>query len=49
MAAGFSIANEFGSALRELQKLSECGLIWADCEAMERRHNVGRRSLILHE
>jgi len=42
-----SIAHEFDAALRELQKLSEVGLIWADCEAMERRHNVGRRSLIV--
>ena len=42
-----SIAHEFDAALRELQKLSECGLIWADCEALERRHNVGRRSLIV--
>jgi hypothetical protein len=42
-----SIAHEFDAALCELQKLSECGLIWADCEAMERRHNVGRRSLIV--
>jgi hypothetical protein len=42
-----SIAHEFDAALRELQKLSEAGLIWADCEAMERRHNVGRRSLIV--
>ena len=42
-----SIADEFDSVLRELQKLAEAGLIWADCEAMERRHNVGRRSLIV--
>ena len=42
-----SIAGEFDAALRELKKLSERGLIWADCEAMERRHNVGRRSLIV--
>jgi ATP-dependent DNA ligase len=42
-----SIAHEFDAAMRELQKLSEAGLIWADCEAMERRHNVGRRSLIV--
>lgn len=42
-----SIAHEFDAALRELKKLSERGLIWADCEAMERRHNVGRRSLIV--
>ena len=42
-----SIAHEFDAALRELQKRSGAGLIWADCEAMERRHNVGRRSLIV--
>jgi hypothetical protein len=42
-----SIAHEFDAALRELKKLSATGLIWADCEAMERRHNVGRRSLIV--
>jgi len=42
-----SIAHEFDAALRELQKLAEAGLIWADCEAMERRHKVGRRSLIV--
>ena len=42
-----SIADEFDAVLRELQKLAEAGLIWADCEAMEHRHNVGRRSLIV--
>ena len=42
-----SIAGEFGAALRELRELSGRGLVWADCEAMERRHNVGRRSLIV--
>ena len=42
-----SIAHEFDAALRELKKLSATGLVWADCEAMERRHNVGRRSLIV--
>ena len=42
-----SIAGEFDAALAELKKLSSTGLIWADCEAMERRHNVGRRSLIV--
>jgi ATP-dependent DNA ligase len=42
-----SIAGEFDAALRELKKLSERGLVWADCEPMERRHNVGRRSLIV--
>ena len=34
-------------ALGELKKLSNAGLIWADCEAMECRHSVGRRSLIV--
>ncbi len=43
----FTIAHEFDAALRELRKLVEAGLIWADCEAMERRHSVGRRSLIV--
>ena len=42
-----SIAHEFDAARLELKKLSERGLVWADCEAMERRHNVGRRSLIV--
>ena len=42
-----SIAHEFDAALRELKKLSATGLVWADCEAMERRHKVGRRSLIV--
>jgi ATP-dependent DNA ligase len=42
-----SIAGEFSMALGELKKLSATGLVWADCEAMERRHNVGRRSLIV--
>ena len=42
-----SIAGEFSIALGELKKLSKAGLIWADCEALERRHNVGRRSLIV--
>jgi ATP-dependent DNA ligase len=42
-----SIAHEFDAALRGLKKLSATGLVWADCEAMERRHNVGRRSLIV--
>ena len=42
-----SIAGEFDVALAELKKLSSTGLVWADCEAMERRHKVGRRSLIV--
>ena len=42
-----SIAGEFDAALAELKSFSSAGLVWADCEAMERRHNVGRRSLIV--
>jgi ATP-dependent DNA ligase len=42
-----TIAHDFATALQELKNLSAAGLIWADCEAMERRHAVGRRSLIV--
>ena len=42
-----SIAHEFDAALRELKKLSSTGLIWADCEALERRHNVRCSTLIV--
>ena len=40
-------AHEFTQALAKLKKLSNVGVVWADCEAMERRHNVGHRSLIV--
>ncbi len=42
-----SIAGEFGAALRELRKLSGRGLVWADCEAMGRRHKIGCGTLIV--
>ena len=42
-----SIAGEFGAALRELRRLAEAGLVWADCEAMGRRHKVGCGTLIV--
>ena len=42
-----SIAAEFGPALQELRGLVRYGLIWADCEALERRHAIGRGSLIV--
>jgi len=42
-----SIATEFAPALRELHGLVRHGLIWADCEALERRHTIGRGSLIV--
>jgi ATP-dependent DNA ligase len=42
-----SIAAEFGPALRELRGLARHGLVWADCEALERRHAIGRGSLVV--
>ena len=42
-----SIAVEFGAALRELRELSGRGLVWADCEAMGRRHKIGCGTLIV--
>ena len=45
-----SIAGEFASPLRELRELRELsgrGLVWADCEAMGRRHKVGCGTLIV--
>jgi hypothetical protein len=39
-----SIANEFTRALESLRR---CGIEWLDCEAFERRHNLGRGSLII--
>ncbi len=41
------IAGEFASPLRELRELSGRGLVWADCEAMGRRHKVGCGTLIV--
>ncbi|MFZ4484807.1 MAG: hypothetical protein ACOYOL_12615 [Chthoniobacterales bacterium] len=42
-----SIAGEFASPLRELRRLADAGLVWADCEAMGRRHKVGCGTLIV--
>jgi len=42
-----SIAGEFAAPLRELRALSRQGLVWADCEAMGRRHKVGCGTLIV--
>jgi hypothetical protein len=39
-----TIADEFTDALEDL---SRSRLTWLDCEALERRHNLGRGSLIL--
>ena len=42
-----SIAGEFASPLRELRELSGRGLVWADCEAMGRRHKIGCGTLVV--
>ena len=41
-----SIANCFRPALATLASLANHGLVWADCEALERRHNLGRGTLV---
>jgi hypothetical protein len=40
-----TIADCFRPALGALTKLVGRGLVWADCEALERRHNLGRGTL----
>lgn len=42
-----TIAHCFKEALNELCDLADDGLIWADCEALERRHHIARGTLIL--
>jgi hypothetical protein len=42
-----TIAHEFESALDQLRSLSNQGLEWADCEALERRHAIGRGTLVV--
>ncbi len=42
-----TIADCSRPALGELAKLTSRGLVWADCEALERRHNLGRGTLVL--
>ncbi len=39
-----SIADEFNDALEEL---SHSQLTWPDCESLERRHNIGRGTLVI--
>src|SRR5713226_5221799 len=39
-----TIAGEFAEALEDLSRSS---IEWLDCEALERRHNIGRGSLII--
>jgi hypothetical protein len=42
-----TIADCFRPALAALAKLAGRGLVWADCEALERRHNLGRRTFVV--
>ena len=42
-----TIADCFQPALAVLAKLASRGLVWADCEALERRHNLGRGTLVV--
>ena len=42
-----TIADCFRPALAALAKLANRGLVWADCEALERRHNLGRGTLVV--
>lgn len=42
-----TIADCFRPALTTLATLSSRGLVWADCEALERRHNLGRGTLVV--
>ena len=42
-----TIADCFQPALAALAKLASHGLVWADCEALERRHNLGRGTLVV--
>ena len=42
-----TIADCFRPALAALAKLGSRGLVWADCEALERRHNLGRGTLVV--
>ena len=42
-----TIADCFRPALTVLASLASRGLVWADCEALERRHNLGRGTLVV--
>ena len=42
-----TIEREFEAALDRLRPLAGSGLVWADCEALERRHQIGRGSLVV--
>lgn len=42
-----TIAHCFRDALKDLRGLADEGLLWADCEALERRHDVARGTLVV--
>jgi len=42
-----TIADCFRTVLGALATLASRGLVWADCEALERRHNLGRGTLVV--
>lgn len=42
-----TIADCFRTALAVLAKLAGHGIVWADCEALERRHNLARGTLVV--
>ena len=42
-----TIQREFEAALNILRPLAADGLVWADCEALERRHQIGRGTLVV--
>ena len=42
-----TIEREFTQSLALLHDLAGSGLVWADCEALERRHQIGRGSLVV--
>lgn len=42
-----TIADCFRPALDQLRALGNRGVVWADCEALERRHNLGRGTLVV--
>jgi len=42
-----TIAGCFRPPLAALAKLAPQCLVWADCEALERRHNLGRGTLVV--
>jgi ATP-dependent DNA ligase len=47
LGESLTIADCFRPALAKLSALAACGIVWADCEALERRHNYGRGTLIV--